>query len=61
MGEVVQVRGLGVVEVEGAGEGVEDAVRDAGQVAAFKAAGIPLAELTLEIPGLVQHALGVKA
>lgn len=37
MGEVVQVRGLGVVEVEGAGEGVEDAVRDAGQVAAFKA------------------------
>jgi succinyl-CoA synthetase alpha subunit len=31
------------------------------KVAAFKAAGIPLAELTLEIPGLVKAALGVTA
>jgi succinyl-CoA synthetase alpha subunit len=31
------------------------------KVAAFKVAGIPLAELTLEIPGLVKAALGVTA
>jgi succinyl-CoA synthetase alpha subunit len=31
------------------------------KVAAFKEACIPLAELTLEIPGLVKRALGVAA
>ena len=35
-GEVVQVGALGLVELQGAGEAVEDAVGDAGEVAAFE-------------------------
>ncbi len=37
MSEVVKMSGFSVVEVQGAGEGVEDAGGDAGKVAAFEA------------------------